>query len=368
MKNSWYDIDFSDIDTPALIVDPEKVKFNINLAIEYAGNVDRLRPHVKTHKILEVAKMQLAAGIHKFKCATIAEAEMLGMAGARDVLVAYPVQGPKIGRLLALQNTFPETQFSVLIDNADSARKINNICTQAGTSLNYYIDINNGQNRTGARLKHLDALLDTLNPHEHLRFKGLHCYDGHIRMASFQERVEVCRAAFLPVLKIKKRLEQRLKRDIALIAGGSPSFSVHAKYHGEIECSPGTFVFWDERYFSNYREMKFQKAAVVATRIISQLDANTWCADLGHKSIASEFPFPRVAFIHPELFVQIGHSEEHLVIQSETPNVLAVGQILLGFPYHICPTVALYDSIYVVGDGKIIDQWEVIARNRKITV
>ena len=77
-------IDFDQLDTPALVIDRDKVERNIQLAIKLAGGVKRLRPHVKTHKILEVAELQVAAGITKFKCATIAEAEMLGMAGAID--------------------------------------------------------------------------------------------------------------------------------------------------------------------------------------------------------------------------------------------------------------------------------------------
>ena len=109
MKHYWHDIDLSEIDTPALIIDKDKVLGNIELAISYAGGTNHLRPHVKTHKMLEVVKLQMAAGISKFKCATIAEAEMLGLAGAADVLMAYPVQGPKIDCVLKLVSSYPLT-------------------------------------------------------------------------------------------------------------------------------------------------------------------------------------------------------------------------------------------------------------------
>ncbi len=102
MSNYWNKINLQDIDTPALLIDKDMVEYNIQQAIVYAQGVDHFRPHVKTHKMLTVAKMQMAAGIYKFKCATIAEAEMLGMAGAPDVLIAYALQGPKIGRYLQL--------------------------------------------------------------------------------------------------------------------------------------------------------------------------------------------------------------------------------------------------------------------------
>ncbi|MFT5386542.1 MAG: D-serine deaminase-like pyridoxal phosphate-dependent protein [Saprospiraceae bacterium] len=367
MTNDWHQIDFSNTDSPALIIDRKKVTYNIQLAIKIAGGTDKLRPHVKTHKMLEVAKMQVEAGIYKFKCATIAEAEMLGMAGAMDVIIAYPVQGPKIDRVFALMGKFPKTSYSVLIDNIDTVNLINEKCKASGKSINVYIDVNNGQYRTGIILEKIPALVTACQQLSPITIIGLHCYDGHIRVSSLGERTSACLDAFAAVLALRKQLQKTLQKDLVIVAGGSPSFSVHAKYH-EVECSPGTFIFWDQRYGNDYKEQAFQKAAVVATRVISKLDAHTYCLDLGHKSIASEMPFPRVAFLHPEKFTQIGHSEEHLVIQSEQADILNPGDLLLAYPYHICPTVALYDYAQIVSEGHIIDQWEVIARNRKITI
>ena len=366
MKN-WYDIDFRHVDTPALVVDKDKVSFNIDLALKYAGGAEYLRPHVKTHKILEVAKMQMAAGINKFKCATIPEAEMLGMAGARDVLIAYPVQGPKIDRVLKLIEKFSETRYQFLLDNVKCAEEIQRKCQINGLSVDVFIDVNNGQNRTGIKIDFIRNLIDELGNFSNIKIVGLHCYDGHIRMASLEDRTQNCRSAFEKVLELQEELQSILNREINLVAGGSPSFSVHAKHH-KVECSPGTFIFWDQRYANNYKEQAFKKAVVVATRVISKLDAFTYCLDLGHKSVASEFPFPRVAFIDASELNQIGHSEEHLILKSKEPDVLEPGQLLFAYPFHVCPTVALYDHVQVVSNGKIIDQWEVIARNRKITI
>lgn len=367
MNTSWHQIDFTDIDTPALVIDREMVRSNIRLAIQYAGGVHRLRPHVKTHKMLEIAKMEVEEGIYQFKCATIPEAEMLGLAKARDVLIAYPVQGPKIDRVLSLIETFPGTHFSFLVDNIDTSMNINERFRKAGKIIDVYIDINNGQNRTGITIADVRKLIPLLKPLTHINLVGLHCYDGHIRSASIEERTDACRQAFSSVIELRDEVQADQNREIKLVAGGSPSFSVHAKYH-DVECSPGTFVLWDARYGGDYAEQEFQKAAVLVTRVISQIDAHTFCLDLGHKSVASEFPFPRVQLMLKDQPTQIGHSEEHLVIQCEKANALKVGQLIIGYPYHICPTVALYDQVYVASNGKIIDQWAVIARNRKITI
>jgi len=360
-------MNLSQIDTPALLVNKDKVAANIKLAIKYAGGTDRLRPHVKTHKMLEVARMQMAAGIYEFKCSTIAEAEMLGMAGAQDVLIAYPVQGPKINRVATLIQRFPKTSFSVLIDNEATAGQIDVVFAEAGLVLNVFIDLNNGHFRTGIIPERVPDLVDFCKRLDHLKIIGLHCYDGHIRMPSLEERIAACREAFKPVAALRQRLSEDLDRPLAIVAGGSPSFSVHAKYH-DVACSPGTWIFWDERYSSDYQEQKFQKAAMIATRVISKLDAHTYCLDVGHKSIASEMPFPRMAFDTPHQFTQVGHSEEHLLIKSEAPDVLHPGELLLAYPFHVCPTVALHDYAHIISDGEIVDQWKVIARTRKITI
>ncbi|MGN6178407.1 MAG: alanine racemase, partial [Mucilaginibacter sp.] len=118
MTTDWYIIDnIDEIDTPALVVYPDRVKENISFAKSIIEDVERLRPHVKTHKSGNVTRLLLEAGITKFKCATIAEAEMLAMTGALDVLLAYQPSGPKLERLIQLIKTYPKTHFSCLVDN-----------------------------------------------------------------------------------------------------------------------------------------------------------------------------------------------------------------------------------------------------------
>src|SRR6188472_2814058 len=109
MNNSeWYRITNIDaIDSPALVIYKDRVIQNINTAVSMVGDIKRLRPHVKTHKSKEAAQLMMDAGIHKFKCATIAEAEMLAMIHAPDVLLAYQPVGPKLQRFIALIKKYP---------------------------------------------------------------------------------------------------------------------------------------------------------------------------------------------------------------------------------------------------------------------
>jgi len=360
-------MDLSNLDTPALLIDRDMVSRNIQLALHLAGGAHRLRPHVKTHKILEVAELQVAAGITKFKCATIAEAEMLGMANAADVLIAYAVQGPKVDRVISLLEHYPQTAYSVLVDNTASAKHINERFGLTGKVASVFIDVNNGHNRTGIKPEAVPALVKECEKLDNLHINGLHCYDGHINMSSLSVRTSTGRKAFKPVLQLREQLTNTSGAQLTIVAGGSPSFSVHARHH-DVECSPGTWIFWDHGYAEAYPEQGFEQAATLATRVISKVDAYHYCLDLGHKSVASEAPLPRAHFHAKHQFQQIGHSEEHLMIRTEAPDVFEPGEVLLATPNHICPTVALYDHVEVISNDRLVGRWAVIARNRTITL
>ncbi len=181
----WYIIsDIEKLDTPALVVYPGWVKQNIGLLKGMIDNVSRLRPHVKTYKNKEATLLMLGAGIKKFKCATIAEAEMLAACKAPDVLLAYQPVGPKLKRFAQLVLSFPNTKFSCLVDNISAAIEISAAAVKSKIQIPVYIDLNVGMNRTGIAPGHaalqlyIDCdLLPGIKP------VGLHAYDGHIHDA-----------------------------------------------------------------------------------------------------------------------------------------------------------------------------------------
>ena len=179
--DDWYVISNVDrIDSPALAFYPDRISGNIELAKRIIGDTNRLRPHVKTNKAAEVSRMLLDAGIRKFKCATIAEAEMLGHMNAPDVLLAYQPVGPKISRLLDLIKAYPATHYSCLVDQAENARAISALCEAGNITLDVFIDLNVGMNRTGVLPERAEALVDAILPLKSLQIIGLHGYDGDI--------------------------------------------------------------------------------------------------------------------------------------------------------------------------------------------
>ena len=367
MNNCYKINNVENLDSPSLIVYPQIVKENIHRLIEMSGDVDRLRPHVKTNKIAEVCQMMLHVGINKFKCATIAEAEMLGMINAQDVLIAHQPVGPKAKRVLQLVRTFPNTQFSCIIDNLQTAEILSNLFVSHHLVLPVFIDLNVGMNRSGITPEKALVFFKGAQLLPGINIIGLHGYDGHIRDTDFIERSRRSDEAFDKVEELKNKIDSVFKQKLQLVVGGSPSFPTHTKRKG-VQYSPGTFVFWDWGYKHIVPDQPFEYAALVITRIISILDNQTACTDLGHKSVAAETPLPRVHFLNAIDAIPIGQSEEHLVLKMPDTRNWKVGDVLYGVPVHICPTVALYDSAVIVENNEVIDNWKVIARTRKITI
>jgi len=336
--------------------------------IEMAGGFERLRPHIKTHKMAEMIRLQLALGINKFKCATLAEAEMAAAAGAGDILLAYQPVGPNVDRFLKLSAHFASVRFSCLADNAGSIGNLSDAAARASTRVEVLLDLDIGQHRTGINpdksaldLYRLIASLPALTP------GGLHAYDGHIHNTDVTERTAACEAAYAPVEVLRRQIEHAGLPVPRIVAGGTPTFPMHARREG-VECSPGTCVFWDAGYAQTLADLDFLPAAVLLSRVVSKPAANHLCLDLGHKAVASEMPHPRVVFLELTDAKPVMHSEEHLVVETSQADKFAVGDCLHGLPWHICPTVALHDEGVVVGKGRAGRGWKVAARGRTIAV
>ncbi len=367
IAENWYTLaNEAEVDSPALIIYKDRVRENIDRLIDSIDDVNRLRPHVKTHKSPEVIRMFMDKGIGKFKCATIPEAEMLAGEGVTDILLAYQPVGPKAERLLNLVITYPQTKFSCLIDNARTATALSETFVNR-LVLDYFIDVNVGMNRTGIIPDGIPALMDEIGSLKGLRLRGLHMYDGHIRDEDFGIRKKRCDEAFDKVVPVANQLRERSNDPITIVAGGTPTFSVHAK-RKDIECSPGTFIYWDKGYEKILPEQQYLHAAVVLTRVISRPTPDTVCIDLGHKSIASENPLEnRVFFLNAPNVTPTGHSEEHMVLKTHG-TALEIGDALYGVPYHVCPTTALYESTLIAIDNRISESWITLSRNKKISI
>jgi D-serine deaminase-like pyridoxal phosphate-dependent protein len=350
-------IDYTTIESPGLLINPKIVQANIEWVLNQVdNNPARLRPHIKTHKTREVNQLLLAAGISKFKAATIAEAELLALDEAPDVLLSMQPTGTTLVRFLELEKKYPKTSFACLLDDSQAAHVLNDV----STNQRVYVDLNMGMNRTGVKPEESIPLINLVEELPNLNLVGLHAYDGHIRDLNLEDR--------------KKHIEQdfqsfyallpQLRNDLELVVGGTPSFLVHHENPNYV-CSPGTFVFFDTGYAKLYPENSLKLAIQVIGRVISIPTDHTISMDVGHKSVAPENGIDnRLQFIDQPDWKLLSQSEEHGIVEVGDSSSIQIGDIIRMYPYHICPTVALHQYLQI-GDGSV---WKVAARDRKITV
>ena len=366
MDNKWFQIaNVDEVDTPFLAIFPERVKDNIRALKEIIPDNDRIRPHVKTNKCKQVIALMLEEGITKFKCATIAEAEMLALASAPDVLLAYQPVGPKIKRLTNLVAGYPGTSFACLVDNEEVAKEIGVSVSGRNLCLRVYLDLNVGMNRTGIVPENALSLYERIVSIPGIVMAGLHAYDGHITNTDLEVRRRECREAYSRVQTLITELVKRGFPYPAVSGGSTPTLQFHAA-NPEVECSPGTFIYWDQTYAERYGELPFKPAVIVVCRVISKPDRETCCLDLGYKALSSESDvWQRIHFLNVQDAQIIGQWEEHMLIkpapgkQLETGpgKPLEIGDVLYGIPYHVGRTCNLYQSSSVVSNHRITGDW-----------
>lgn len=368
---AWYEVSNADeIASPALLIYPHRVEQNIQVMMEIAGDVSRLRPHVKTHKLPQVVAMHQAHGINKLKCATIAEAEMAAEQGVPDILLAYQPVGPNQQRLIALAQHYPQSQFGCLVDNEKTLRELATKLSNSSVVLNVWVDIDDGNKRTGIQPGvAAENLIKLVSDTPGIHFAGLHVYDGQFGGLAPDDRIASANEAFAPVTAMVNHLAAEGVEVPNIVAGGTPTFPAHAK-RGDVDLSPGTYSLWDVGYATACPDQPFIWAAVLLVRVLSKPEPNRICVDLGHKAVAPENPLDRrVRFLNAPDAKFMGQNEEHLVLELPEGHGLEVGDILYGIPWHICPTVALHQEANVINeDHQFIDRWPIAARGRRLTL
>jgi D-serine deaminase-like pyridoxal phosphate-dependent protein len=364
--------DISHIYSPGLLFYKDLVRQNIARTVEMAGDPDRLRPHVKTHKTREIVGMAMGAGVLKHKCATLAEAEMLAGCGVKDVLLAYNLVGPNCSRMARLARAYPTCRFAVTADHAAAAEALSNALTAEGQTVDLLLDLDVGQHRTGAAPgSEAAALYATFARLPGLRLGGLHVYDGHNKQESFVERQTAALRALQPVLALRETLEKSGLSVPRLVLGGTPTFPVYAKLDlPGLELSPGTCFLHDHGYGAKFADLAgFTPAAVLLTRVVSRPTPTRITLDLGTKAVASDPPAgQRCVLLDVPDYVPVLQNEEHFVVETPAADQYQPGDAVFAIPTHICPTCALHQKVYVIEDSKCTETWAVAARDRMLTI
>ena len=356
-----------DVASPALIYYPDIIRENTRKTIEMAGGAARLWPHVKSHKTAELIDMQLAMGIRRFKCATIMELDMTCARGAAHVLLAYPLVGPNVRRYLDTAAKYPATTYYALGDSFEALAQLEAACAERGTAANWLCDVNLGMNRTGVPLDELaDFCREAATRFKHLRFMGLHCYDGHNHQTGRAERQAAVDGQMEKVAAARTALAAAGVETPIVIAGGSPSFPCHAGEEG-VFLSPGTVFLWDWGYQTSYPDLPFTPGAALLTRVVSHPAPGVFTLDLGSKAIAADPAGQRGYLLEGRGAYPLFQSEELWTwrmpagCEAERP---AIGQVMYVLPTHVCPTSALYRAVKLGVNGRAAGEWLVAARNR----
>ncbi|MDA7920283.1 alanine racemase [Verrucomicrobiales bacterium] len=363
------------VPSPSLCIDKDLVLSNLAKLLEMVnGNASLLRPHIKTHKCGEILKLQRELGINQIKCATIAEAEIAALAGIADVLISYPVVGPHVARFFQLKEAYPKTTFAALVDSEAGLCGFAKEADARETAATLFLDLDCGMHRTGiAPGEKALALVQAIETQPLLNWGGIHAYDGHIHQPEVEER----RKAFdLAIAEVDNFIETLVSHGIdvpLVVSGGSPTFAMHIEVASQSsrpwQCSPGTPLLWDSGYGTNHPDLDFSPAAFLLTRVVSQPCNGQICVDLGTKAISAEnLIHNRVRFPGIPDATFVGQSEEHLVISVDDPSAYPVGAEFVAIPYHVCPSVALYEEAYLIENGKLSEERWTISRGRRITI
>jgi len=359
-----------DLDTPTTLIDLDRLEKNIREWQAHANKCKvQFRSHIKTHKIPEIARMQIAAGARGIVCAKVSEAEPFAEAGIEDICIAYPVVGEvKWRRLAALATRI--RSLTVNCDSEEAARGLAKAASEAGATIHVHIDIDSGLHRGGipsddqAAIKRLAAKINSLPG---LHFAGLTTY----RSGSFPGA---------PNPKDAGRAEGQLLVDVAnqlraggievgeVTAGSTPTGKWVAEVPGVTEVRAGNYVFNDLMQLDNGIASEDQLALSVLCTVASTNGSGRLTIDGGTKTFSGDtggvgtgraVPAAIARAVDRRIFVE-RLNEEHGM--ARTDEDVKLGEKIRFYPYHACTCANLNDEIIGFRDERIEVVWPVRAR------
>lgn len=353
------------LDTPAVVIDLDVVERNIaDMAAAMASRGVGLRPHVKTHKSVRLARMQLAAGASGITVGTLGEAEVMAAEGLDDIFVAYPLwaTGPKAARLRAVHEA---VRLRVGMDSVDGAAALGAAVRGTARPLEVLVEVDSGLGRTGVTSPQAAVAVARAAREAGLSVIGAFTHGGHgyaspaaaALAAADEVRVLAAAGAALGAAGFEVRV---------LSAGSTPT-ALGSATGGATEERPGTYVFGDRLQQALGSATADGIGLVVVATVVST-SAGTVVIDAGAKALARE-PSPLLEGLAaiPALggaVVTGAHDYHGLVTLPPGEPLPAIGAVVAVVPNHVCPVVNLADELVVTRGGQIVDRWPVDARGR----
>ena len=356
-----------DVDTPALLVDGPKLVENVRRMAARArrAGVD-LWPHSKTHKSLAVAAVQREHGIAGLTAATPHEAETFADGGVEDILIAYPPVGGRLERVIGLSKRI---RIRVVLDDAGTARALDEACRTAGTEVGYLWEVDSGAGRIGVEPGPAAAavIAPVAERTRHAVFAGLMSFAGHAYAAGSQAEIgDVAEGEGRSVLETASALADAGVEARALSVGTTPTSHQLEREGAVTEIRPGNYVFYDGTQVAlGVAPLEWCALSVLGT-VVARPGPDRLILDTGMKALSGEVLSPStrgfgLVLGRPELFVRQLY-EEHAIVTSDEPIEIPVGERLRVVPNHACTCVNLHDRMLVIENGSVADVWTVDAR------
>ena len=352
----------ADNDPPSLVLHLDRVEHNsATMARFVAERRADLRPHFKTPKCTEVARLQLAAGAIGITCAKLGEAEVIADAGLdASVLIANQIVGPrKVERLLALAPRLPELLFAV-----DDPRQIEAITIRAATppaSLGALVEVDIGMRRCGSRAPEQTVALAKQIRASGIPYRGIMGYEGHaVLIADDPKRGKLCEQSLEQLDLHRRALADAGLAPEIVSAGGTGTHDITGSAAFVTEVQAGSYVFMDGAY--QVVRGEFQLALSLWTTVIHR-SGRMLITDCGMKSLSHEFGMPRGATLPLECK---GLSEEHghVLIDEDADLDLEPGDRIALLPSHGDTTINLHDRYYVVRGERVEFVWPISGRGQ----
>jgi len=357
--------------TPALVIDLDAMERNIARMAEHAHqHAIALRPHAKTHKCVEIAKRQLAAGALGICVAKLGEAEALADGGIESLLITSPVATERgIARLMALNARLPELM--AVCDNAHSADQLAAAARDSAKPLKVLVDIDPGMGRTGVAFGDAAiALVERIAGAAGLEYAGLQCYAGNLQhLESRNERRDASLSVMKQLADLRDALAVRGLAPNILTGGGTGTFDIDPDARTLSELQVGSYVFMDRQYNEVWQKpggrVPFETSLFVQTTVISANRDRLATTDAGFKAFATDAGLPQIASGAPEgaSYFFFG-DEQGGVLYDSGLRRLKPGDVLTCIVPHCDPTVNLYDCCHAVR-GEVLEAiWRIEARGR----
>jgi D-serine deaminase-like pyridoxal phosphate-dependent protein len=356
----------TDLDTPCLVIDLDVVERNARrMADALAGRGIALRPHVKTHKSVALARIQLESGARGVTVGTLGEAEVMAQGGINDIFLAYPIwlDAHKASRLNALLER-EGLRFTVGVDSASGARQLA-AGLRAPNRLRVLVEVDPSYHRTGVGPEDAGEVASAARS-AGLEVIGAFTHGGHAYAG--RERVGDAAADEVQALASAADALRSAGFEPEVLSAGSTPTALHATAEPVNELRPGTYLINDRIQVHMGSSPPDGVAVAIAATVVSTAAAGKFVINAGAKSLTKDMPpyLRGFGFLpqHPDGVLERVSDYHGEVWMPDGASMPRLGDVVAVVPNHACPTIDLFDSFVATRDGKVVGRWPVDARGR----